>query len=144
MTRDEGSASAFVVGLVLALMVVAGLVVDGGRAVNARAAAMDAAEQAARAGAARVDTAVLRSGGGVVLDPVAARDAARGYLVAQGYPADGITVGVDPAAVTVTVREDVATSLLQLLFIDTMSVQGHATARPALGIETEIPLAGVP
>ena len=48
---EDGAASVFVLGLVVVLMIVAGLVVDGGRAVNGRAAAMDAAEQAARAGA---------------------------------------------------------------------------------------------
>ena len=141
---DEGSVSAFVVVLIVALMVVAGLVVDGGRAINARADAMDAAEQAARAGAAQLDQTSLRSGGAVRLDRAAAEVAARDYLRARGYPGKAITATAGDAAIEVTVRDDVATSLLQLLFIDTMSVQGRATARPALGITSEIPLPGGP
>src|SRR5690554_5195515 len=73
---ERGSISVFVLGLVVVLMIVAGLVVDGGRAVNARAEIMDDAEQAARAGANHVDVAALRAGGAISLDAAAARAAA--------------------------------------------------------------------
>ncbi|MCV2394550.1 pilus assembly protein TadG-related protein [Actinotalea sp. M2MS4P-6] len=142
--RDEGTASAFVIGLVVALFVVAGLVVDGGRALNARVAAADVAEQAARAGAMQVDVDELRSNGSLALDPTAARSAAAAYLVSQGYDATTASVAADTTAVHVTVRDEVPTSLLQLIFIPTMAVSGGASARAALGIVDEISLPGGP
>lgn len=135
---DRGAASVLVLGLIVALMVVAGLVVDGGRAVNARAEIMDDAEQAARAGANEIDMASLRSGGAVRVDPVRAQEAARAYLTARGYDGARITVRADQAEVTVTASDDVATALLSLAFIHSFEVQGSASARAAVGIDREI------
>ncbi|HEY5554143.1 MAG TPA: pilus assembly protein TadG-related protein [Cellulomonas sp.] len=135
---EDGTVSVFVLVLVVALMVVAGLVVDGGRAVNGRAAAMDSAEQAARAGANQVDLATLRTTGEARLDPAAAQVVAVDYLVARGYDAARITATADAAQVTVTVRDDIPTTLLSLIFIRSFEVEGVATARAALGIADEI------
>lgn len=137
-TGDEGAVSVFVLALVVVLMIVAGLVVDGGRAVNARAAAFDAAEQAARAGANQLDAGTLRAAGEVVLDPAAAQAAAVDNLVARGYDAARVTVTTTGTEVTVAVREDVPTVLLSLAFISSFEVEGVATARAAAGIAEEI------
>lgn len=137
---DDGAASVFVLGMVVVLMVVAGLVVDGGRAINARAAAMDAAEQAARSGANQLTGDSLRGEVVIRLDPDAARAAAVDYLVAQGYPADGITVSADDNQVTVHVRDQVPTALLSLAMISSFDVEGYATARAAIGVVEEIPV----
>ena len=48
---DRGSVTAFVALLLVALVALAGLVVDGGAAMSAHQAAVDEAQQAARAGA---------------------------------------------------------------------------------------------
>lgn len=136
---DQGSASVLVLALIVVLMLVAGLVVDGGRAVNARAEIMDDAEQAARAGANQVDLSVLRATGQVSVDPAAARAAAAAYLVGQGYDAGRINATADQAEVSVTVRRDVPTALLSMIFIQSFEVEGVATARAALGVTTEIP-----
>ena len=137
--RDEtGSISVFVVGLIVALMVLAGLVVDGGRAVNARAAAADDAEQAARAGANKVDDEVLRGTGRVVLNKADARQAAADFLAARGYHRGDATVTVDDASVSVSVSDDVDTALLSLINVQTFHVTGSATARAAVGIGIEI------
>lgn len=96
-TDDRGSMTAFVVVMVAAMIVCAGLVFDGGRLVAARVDAADQAENAARVGAQQ--TRVLR-GGGVELDVPAARAAAADYLAAVG--ADG-TVAVSGTSVFVTV-----------------------------------------
>lgn len=135
---DAGAASVMVLALVVVLMVVAGLVVDGGRAVNARAAVFDAAEQAARAGANQLDAGALRARGDVAIDPDAASAAAVDHLVAQGYDAGRITVEADTQEVQVTVRSTVRTSLLGLVFIQSFDVEGTATARAAVGILDEI------
>src|SRR5581483_8008697 len=48
---DDGSVTAFVAVLLVALFALMGLVVDGGTAISAQQSAVDEAEQAARAGA---------------------------------------------------------------------------------------------
>lgn len=136
--RDEGAVSVFVLALVVVLMVVAGLVVDGGRAVNARAAAFDAAEHAARAAANQLEAVTLRATGEMVLDPAAAQAAAVDNLVARGYDAARVTVTTTGTEVTVTVQDDVPTVLLSLAFISSFEVEGVATARAAAGIAEEI------
>jgi Flp pilus assembly protein TadG len=136
---EEGTASVFVLGVVVVLMMVAGLVVDGGRAVNGRSAAMDAAEQAARVGANQLTLGSTRGLGGIRLDPMAARTAAVEYLTVQGYDASGITVVADENQVTVIVRDEVPTVLLSLAMISSFEVEGRATARAVVGVRDEIP-----
>jgi len=132
---DAGSASVYVLGLVVAMLVLAGLVVDGGRAVNARSTAADVAEQAARAGVMQLDPAPMGSGR-VRVDVNAAQIAAGAFLAARGY--DQFTVAASATDVQVTVRTTVKTALLSLIMIPTMEVRGSATARPAEGIVNEI------
>jgi len=135
---DAGTMSVFVVGLVVVLMALAGLVVDGGRAVNARAAAADDAEQAARAGANQLDQNELRASGRVVIDSAAAQQAATNYLAARGYTGGEGSVDIQPNSVRVAVSDDIDTTLLALVNIDTFHVTGSATARAAVGIDSEI------
>lgn len=139
---DRGSASVFVIGLIVMLMVVAGLVVDGGRAINARAALSDDAEQAARAGANELDLVALRDTGDIRIDPAEAQATARDFLLVRGYAPGEIETDADAERVTVSIEQDVPTQLLSLILIDTFHVSGGASARAAVGIEAEI--AGAP
>ena len=132
---DRGSASAFVVAIMVALLVIAGLVADGGRAINARVAIADDAEQAARVAANQIDQATLRGGGRPQIDPVMATSKALDFLALRGYATSRASVRADVDAVTVTVSDDVPTGLLQLVMIDTFTVEGTATARAAVGID---------
>lgn len=134
---ERGSASAFVVGLVVALLVVAGLVSDAGRAVNARVAITDDAEQAARVAANQIDPGTLRGGMRPRINSVEATSKAFDYLAARGYSTSRVDVKADADAVTVTVSDDVPTTLLQFVMIDEFTVQGTATARAAVGIDDE-------
>ena len=136
---DAGAVSVFVLGLIVVLMVVAGLVIDGGRAVNARAEIMDDAEQAARTGANQIDPVELRASGQVRILPGAASAAAADYLTARGYDPGRIAVSSSEAQVEVTVRDTVPTSLLQLILIPSFEVEGSAVSRAAVGIVAEIP-----
>jgi Flp pilus assembly protein TadG len=136
---ERGAISALVVGLIVMLFVVAGLVVDGGLAINARQRVYDDAEQAARAGANQVDTLTLRTSGVVTILPAQAHTAAVDYLIGRGYDPGRIQVSVQQNEVTVTAEETVDTTLLQLIFISSFDVSGSATARPATGILTEVP-----
>jgi Flp pilus assembly protein TadG len=136
---ERGAISALVVFLFIALMLLAGLVVDGGNAINARARVNDDAEQAARAGANQIDEVELRQTGEVVINEAAAREAAQAYLSVQGYSADQSTVEATFNEVTVTLEDTVLTELLSMVNIDDFDVNGEATARAAIGITEEIP-----
>jgi len=126
--RDErGSASAFVVGLAIALVVVAGLVVDGGGALNARMTLADDVEAAAVAGAQATDLVRLREDAtDLVIDPVEAEQRAREVLAGRGY--DGIRVVATDDAVTVTAHDTVPTKMLLLIGIGQFDIEATATS----------------
>ncbi len=96
---EQGSVSAFVAVIALGLVMVAGLVYDGGQILAAQARARDLAANAARAGAQEIDLDALRTDGVPLLDPDRAANAAHTYLVRSGV--DGQVV-VDGTSVTVT------------------------------------------
>lgn len=131
---DAGNASIVLVLIISALFSVAGLVVDGGRAINARQLAASQAEQAARAAADAVDVNAVRAGTGLVIDPLAARAAAQRYLSAAG--ATGV-VDVRAGTVTVTVSAATRTAFFAVIGVDQISVTAQATARPVRGIVVE-------
>ncbi len=131
---DAGNASIVLVLITPALFGVAGLVVDGGRAINARQLAATQAQQAARAAADAVAVDAVRAGTGLVIEPVAAKVAAERYLSAAG--ASGV-VAVRAGTVTVTVRAATRTAFFAVIGVEQISVTAEATARPARGILAE-------
>ncbi|MFI7586913.1 pilus assembly protein TadG-related protein [Spongisporangium articulatum] len=135
---DRGAATVFLVGFAVVLLVLAGLVVDGGLAINARQRVADDVEQAARAGSAHLDEDELRADGLVRIDPVAARAATTRFLRARGYPAGGIRVQATPNQVTVAATLQQKTALLSLIFVDDFTITATGTARPAVGIIQEV------
>ena len=138
---ERGAISAMVVTLIVMLFVLAGLVVDGGFAINARQKIYDDAEQAARRAANQIDIETLRATGEISILEGQARQQAQAYMSARGYSPGQVEVSVDDIAgeVTVTARDTVQTTLLQLIFIPDFDVQGQATSRPAVGITGEMP-----
>lgn len=134
----------FVTLLVRALMLVIGLVVDGGAAAAARSDALDEATNAARAASQAVDEDVLRRERRVVLDPAVAKQDALNFIAATGDKAT-VTVhqaepnaagpGNVPAAteVTVTVTRTVSTQFLWAVGIDSISQSATATVTPEPG-----------
>lgn len=123
--RDErGAAMPFVILFTVALLAVAGLVIDGGYALGERREAMNTAEQAARAGADALDAGALRDGRTQVM-PGQARAAARAYLTAVG--ARG-TVSVSGGEVTVTVTSRQETTILSAVGVSSLPVRATATA----------------
>jgi Putative Flp pilus-assembly TadE/G-like len=126
----EGSVSAFVVLLLVALFVVMGMVVDGGSALAAHQSAVDEAEQAARAGAGSLSVDALRSGS-LQLDPQAAIASAEAFTVASGHPgAATVSAGV----VTVSIHYRVPTSVLGIVGIGTLPVSATASAVDTGGV----------
>jgi Flp pilus assembly protein TadG len=105
---DDGSVTAFVVSMTVALVLCAGLVLDGGRLVAARSSVADVAENAARAGAQEV---VSLRAGDWRLDPDRAAARARSYLSELGVSG---SVSASRTEVRVTVERAVPMTLLAL------------------------------
>ncbi|MGI8753562.1 MAG: pilus assembly protein TadG-related protein [Acidimicrobiales bacterium] len=126
---DRGSVTVFVVGVFAALVVVAGLVFDGGAIIAGHREADAEAEGAARAGAEAV-AATERTSAAVTVDPVAARQAAERYLTAYGH--DGqVTVAGDRVTVTVSFTERM--QILSIVGLRSKPVTGTASATALVG-----------
>ncbi len=104
--RERGAVSSFLAVIALALLMAAGLAIDGGRKVNALREASHLADNAARAGAQAVDLDTLRSSGELRLDHDEAVSHAGQYLAAVGHTATAVTVNGDTITVTVGLTVD--------------------------------------
>ena len=135
--RESGAATVFVVTFAVVLLVMAGLVVDGGLAINARQRVADDVEQAARAGSQNLDLVTLRTSGLVVIEPGEAKQAAENFLAKRGYPVGNVQVQADGQQVLVRAEIQQQTALLSLIFIDHFTVRAQGQARPAVGITGE-------
>ncbi|MEV0966473.1 pilus assembly protein TadG-related protein [Streptomyces sp. NPDC049910] len=122
---DRGRATAFVVGIIAAMWLFAGIVVDGGLALAGKAQALDVAQEAARLGAQQLDIGQLRRSGDVRLMHNRAVEAARAHVTATG-DAGSATVKGDAVTVSVTHRQP--TQILQLIGVRTLTVQATGTA----------------
>lgn len=125
-SSERGTATAFVVGIAVTLLMCAGLVADGGTALNARMKLADDVEQAARSGAQEIDELSVRGDGAIRLDPERARTRAASYVNSRGYRNAGITVDED--TITVQAKDTVDTKLLGLIGINSFDVSASATS----------------
>lgn len=121
-SRDRGSMTVFIIGLVLSFVVAAGLAVDGGRLVAARIAVSDHAENAARVGAQQVGA--VRSGRRILV-AATARAAALQYLASQGLTGE-VTVG--SRSITVTTHISQPTTILRLVGVTERTVTASRSA----------------
>jgi Flp pilus assembly protein TadG len=128
---EVGQLSAFVAVLTLPLVLVAGLVVDGGGVLSAHQSAVSSAFEAARAGAQAINLDVLRSSGIVVLNADEARTDVLEYLAAAG---ESGTVTVVGREVTVKVTRRHTLAVLSVLGVGPITVSGTATATATQGI----------
>ena len=127
---ESGMVTAFVVIFTLALLVMTGLVLDGGLALAAKVQAIDDAQAAARAGAQAIDIPLYRATGQITLDPGEAVTDARRYLAASGHTG---TVAVTGDQVTVTVSVTQATQILSIVGVDQLTVSGTGSASAQQG-----------
>src|SRR5215218_8277277 len=118
---ERGSVSLLVVIMVPALLMAAGLVLDGGRQLEARRAAAAAAAAAARAAAQMTEDEAFRE----VLDPALAD--ARGQTQLQAMGRTG-SVAVDASGVTVTATVTATVDHLILPGSRTVSATSSAAA----------------
>jgi Flp pilus assembly protein TadG len=135
---EAGQVTAFVVVFVVALVFLAGLVIDGGYVLAARRRAMNEAQAAARAGAQALNLDAYRGGGTYTLDPDGARSAALSYLDRTGH-GDGAAVDVTGDTVSVSVSFDQPLNILGIAGAPAVSVSGAGSARSARGVVSEAP-----
>jgi Flp pilus assembly protein TadG len=131
LREESGQVTPFVVVFVAALMLMAGLVIDGGLALAAKVRAIDEAQAAARAGAQALDLRAYRTSNTVVLDPARASAAARSYLSSTGDSGQ-VRVSGDTVFVTVTIAQP--TQILGLAGLHALTVTGSGTATAVRGV----------
>ena len=131
---ERGTVTVFLSVFMFALLVVAGLVFDGGNILAARREASNVAESAARAGAQALDENATRSGSGTRLDGSAAVQRANDYLAAAGF--DG-TVTIDGQTVSVEVKLTQRLFILGVAGLANPTVIGRGSARAVRGVTQE-------
>ena len=134
--RDSGQVTAFVVVMAFALILMIGLVLDGGLTLAARERALGEAQEAARAGAQAVNLVTYRQDGDLVLDPAQAQADASAYLASVG--ATG-TVTATGGLVTVTVTIVQPMQVLAAAGLQAVTVHATASAVPVRGIDGPLP-----
>lgn len=127
---ESGMVTAFVVIFVLALLVMAGLVLDGGLTLAAKVKAIDEAQAAARAGAQAIDVPLYRATGQITLNPARAVADADRYLAVTGHVG---RVSVDGERVTVVVKESQPMQILSMVGVDQLTVSGTGSATAEQG-----------
>jgi Flp pilus assembly protein TadG len=129
--RERGSLTLMLAILMVALIALAGIVIDGGDKLTAAENANAIAQEAARAGAGQVSTTTAYADGRFVINRQQAVSAAYAYLAAAGYHGHVSSAG---NSITVSVRVTQPTKVLSIIDIRSFHVQGEATARLAAGV----------
>ena len=127
---DGGWVTAFVMIFAVALVFMAGLVLDGGRMLAEHRRAGNLADSAARAGAQAISEDLVRAGATEILDTDAAEAAACDFVTTAGYTCTADAVG--------TRVDVVVTGSIDLLLLPGASpqVQADGSACVAVGIDT--------
>ncbi len=135
---ERGSMSVFVVIFSIAVFLLAGLLVDGGAAINARLKAADVAEQGARAAADQIDVETLRSTGQVRLSADEGVVCGRAQEIVAAHDADGVrmtecVIAGGQTEVTVGVGVHWDALFLSVLGFSGSDMVAGATAGPDTG-----------
>lgn len=125
---DRGSMSLFFALSALAILIVMGLLIDGGGALNAANRATSLAQEAARTAGQQLDPAQAIEGTAITIDPDAAAGAAQDYLAAADVHGT-VEITDGGQSLTVTVHDSCATYFAQFVGAGTINVTGTATAQ---------------
>ncbi|WP_347119583.1 pilus assembly protein TadG-related protein [Streptomyces sp. 21So2-11] len=125
--RDRGSMSLFFALSSLAILMVMGLLVDGGGALNAANRTTSLAQEAARTAGQQLDPAAAVEGTAITIDPDAAVGAAQDYLAAANVQGD-VQITDGGQTLTVTVQDTYDTLFAQLVGKSQITVTGTAKA----------------
>jgi Flp pilus assembly protein TadG len=132
--RDRGTVAMFTAIFALFVIMLAGLLVDGGLAIHARERAADIAEQAARAGADDIDQTALRQTGEPAVNTATACEKARRLADAYTDSIEGWGCAPSPDEVSVTVTIGVELHLLSIVpGLGGFRMTSTATAHPERG-----------
>jgi uncharacterized membrane protein len=131
LSGERGQVLTWIAVFLPALLVVLGLVVDGGLAFAARRDLQGLADAAAHAGAMQIDTTTYAATGQVQLSPDHARTAAEEYLSMHAGITSTIVVG--PTWVRVTVGKSWPTVFLRLFGVRSVTMSATATAHARVG-----------
>ncbi|SHN42705.1 hypothetical protein [Cryptosporangium aurantiacum] len=127
MSGDRGRVSVFLAIALTGVLILIGMVADGGARLRAMQRADNIAAEAARAAGQGIDGGTAIPGGEKRLDPELAVQAAQTYLAEAGVPGTA-TVNEERTQVVVEVQVTRPTAMLGLIGIDTIQVTGRATA----------------
>lgn len=124
---DRGSVTVFFAISMLGLLLLIGLVADGGAKLRATQQAAATAAEAARAGGEALDTVEAAGGNTGHVDRAYAVQAAQAYLAKAGATGT-VTVSADRTRLTVTVTKTAPTAFLSLVGISDLTVTAQAQA----------------
>lgn len=130
--RERGSLAVFTVVIAAALVILLGVVVDGGAKLHAMQSAQATAREAARAGGQAVQASAVIRGQDPVADPAQAVAAAQAYLAAAGAPG---SVEVAGDSLVVTAEESWSPTFLGAIGIGPQTETGQADARLVRALE---------
>lgn len=135
---ERGSATAFLAVAVLALLLMAGLVVDGGGKVRAAQRADRIAAEAGRVAGQQIDLPQAVAGQRPRVSPAAAVEAARTYL-RQAEVTGEVAVSPDRREITIEVTTVTSTVFLGLVGLNELTARGSATVTLVPGIREAQP-----
>lgn len=122
--NERGSVTLWAVIITTAVLMIMGLVVDGGAQLRATQRADQVAREAARAAGQAVSGDPILGRPGLV-DVTRGRQAATAYLAAAGVPGD---ITVTGATITVTTRVEFTPVMLSAIGVGSITVTGRAEA----------------
>ncbi|MFE0654468.1 pilus assembly protein TadG-related protein [Streptomyces sp. NPDC059534] len=125
---DRGSLSPFYALSAIGIIMIMGLLVDGGGALNATNKATGLAQEAARAAGQQLNIPAAVQGTEITVDPDAAVAAAQEYLATQNV-SGSVTITDGGQRLEVTVHDTYNTLFAQFVGRSTISVSGTAHAR---------------
>ncbi|MER8236141.1 pilus assembly protein TadG-related protein [Streptomyces sp. NPDC094049] len=126
--EDRGSLSPFYALSAIGIIMIMGLLVDGGGALNATNRATGLAQEAARTAGQQLHVPAAVQGTEITVDPDAAVAAAQDYLAAQNV-SGSVAVTDGGQRLEVTVHDTYNTLFAQFVGRSTISVSGTAHAR---------------
>ena len=130
---EDGTLTLFTAIVAIGLLAAVTFIADAGQKLAAAAQAQSIAQQAARAGAAEVNTsAAYASGGTFAINPAQAAAAARAYLADSGEAGTVTVTGARTVTVTVTVTKPAVFG--QVIGISSLSATESASADLEQGI----------
>jgi hypothetical protein len=131
--RDTGSVTVFVAITMVGLLVLVGLVADGGAKLRAAQRADAIAAEAARTAGQSIDLPTAVSSSDIRVDRQGAVAAANAYLTAAGATGT-VTITPHGQSLQVTVTTSAPTVFLGLIGITTLTVTGHAQVTLVHGV----------